>query len=164
MGLRVIRDTQMQPGSEITIETADGSLVTGRIAEPQTDKHPSVVGNAEGSVDTSDAMPDRVDAAGDTTETGPTYGEVRVPAGTMLAVTLETVLASHVSRAEDPVRGQLARAVSVDGAQVIPAGSIVEGTVVAAEAAGKVKGRASLAFRFPIRSRWTAYATTSILT
>jgi hypothetical protein len=62
----------------------------------------------------------------------------------------------------------LAEAVTVDGVEVVPAGSGVRGTVASAESAGKVKGRASLGLlfssltafgeRYPISAKWAAEA------
>ncbi len=71
-----------------------------------------------------------------------------VPAGTSLQITLETPVASDTSKVEDTVRGKVAKDVVVAGMTAIPAGSLVKGTVVAAEQAGRVKGRASIALRF----------------
>jgi hypothetical protein len=71
-----------------------------------------------------------------------------VPAGTPLEITLETPVASDTSKVEDTVRGKVAKAVVISGMTAIPAGSLVKGTVVAAEEAGRVKGRASIALRF----------------
>ena len=78
----------------------------------------------------------------------PEYLEIAVPAGTVLAVELETPLASNTARVEDRVRARTRDAVVVGGREVIPAGSEITGTVVAARPSGKVKGRARLTFRF----------------
>lgn len=77
----------------------------------------------------------------------PEYVEIAVPAGTVLAVELETPLASNTARVEDRVRARTRDAVVVDGREVIPAGSEITGTVSAARPSGKVKGRARLTFR-----------------
>ena len=57
---------------------------------------------------------------------------------------------------------------TVDGVEVLPAGSVVRGNVASVESAGKVKGRASLGLLFssltaynerhPISARWAAQA------
>lgn len=78
----------------------------------------------------------------------PQFKEVTIPAGTSLSVKLLSSLASNTSHAEDPVRGSLARAVVVDGLTALPEGAPISGTVVAANESGRVKGRASVAFRF----------------
>jgi hypothetical protein len=49
---------------------------------------------------------------------------------------------------EDPVKGSLAKAVVVDGKTVLPAGSEIMGTVTDAKESGRVKGKASVTFRF----------------
>jgi hypothetical protein len=71
-----------------------------------------------------------------------------LPAGTELPLTLDTALASDTSVVEDPVRGSLRRDVAVDEVTVLPAGTRLRGAVTAVERSAKVKGRASLAFRF----------------
>jgi hypothetical protein len=74
--------------------------------------------------------------------------EVTIPAGTSLSVRVLSTLASNSSKVEDNVRGALAKAVSVDGATVLPAGAQLNGSVLEANESGRVKGRASIAFRF----------------
>lgn len=78
----------------------------------------------------------------------PEYREITVPAGTRLSIELRSALASDTSQVEDPVRGVLRQAVTVDGADALPAGTVVGGSVTEAQRAAKVKGRARLALRF----------------
>ena len=78
----------------------------------------------------------------------PEYREVTLPAGTVLPVELTTAVASDSSHVEDAVRGKLRRAVTVQGVQAFPAGTVVSGVVTAAERSARVKGRARVAFRF----------------
>jgi hypothetical protein len=73
---------------------------------------------------------------------------VTLPAGTVLPVTLTSSVGSDTSRVEDPVRATVRRAVVSNGVQVVPAGTVVLGRVTRVERSGKVKGRASIAFRF----------------
>jgi hypothetical protein len=61
---------------------------------------------------------------------------------------LDTEVASATSKVEDPVRGHLGRAVTIKGVEALPRGSRVSGVVTDAKASGKVKGLASVAFRF----------------
>jgi hypothetical protein len=78
----------------------------------------------------------------------PTYREVTVPAGTVLPIELRTSVGSETSKVEDQVRGTLRRAITVNGTEVVPSGSEVLGTVTEATRSGRVKGRATVAFRF----------------
>ena len=78
----------------------------------------------------------------------PTMMAMDVAAGTPLEITLETAVSSETSKAEDAVRGKVAKPVVVSGMTVIPAGAPVRGNVVAAEQSGRVKGRASVTLRF----------------
>jgi hypothetical protein len=83
----------------------------------------------------------------ETTVARPAYREVTIPAGTLLPIVLDTAVASDTSSVEDQVRAHLRRAVPVAGAEALPAGTALDGVVVAAERPGKVKGRARVACR-----------------
>ena len=76
------------------------------------------------------------------------YREVTLPAGTVIPVTLDSYVATDTSRVESPVRAHVRRAIVVNGITVVPAGSRLVGHVTHAERGGRVKGDASLAFRF----------------
>jgi hypothetical protein len=103
---------------------------------------------------------DTVNAAEATAESGgvlqraaaavgvPRYREVTVPAGTTLRLDLQTAVASDTSRVEDTVRATVRQAVTVDGVEAIPAGAEAVGHVTSVERSGRVKGRASIAYRF----------------
>lgn len=77
-----------------------------------------------------------------------TFREFTLPQGTTLAVRLDTPIASDSSRAEDMVEATLTDAVVIDDWVVVPAGSVLRGTVAEVAAAGRVKGRASLTLLF----------------
>ena len=55
---------------------------------------------------------------------------------------------------EDPVRATLESPVTVAGVTAIPSDADVTGTVTSVQRSGKVKGRASVAFRFDRLSAW----------
>lgn len=76
------------------------------------------------------------------------FREVTVPAGTALPLALLTPLSSESAAVETPVRARVRQDIVVDGATAIPAGSVLTGTVTDAAPAGRVRGRARLAFRF----------------
>jgi hypothetical protein len=76
------------------------------------------------------------------------FREFTVPDGTVLAARLDSSLGSDTSQVEDRVQATLTEAVLVEGAEVLPAGSVVTGVVTTADPAGKVTGRATLAVRF----------------
>jgi hypothetical protein len=78
----------------------------------------------------------------------PTFRDVTIPAGTSFSVTVLSTLASNTSKVEDPVRASLAKAVIVSGHAAVPAGSEITGTVIDVKESGRVKGKASVAFRF----------------
>ena len=78
----------------------------------------------------------------------PRYREVTIPAGTTLRLELTSAVGSDSSKVEDAVRAELRQPVTVDGRDVLPVGTDVAGRVTAVERAGRVKGRARVAFRF----------------
>lgn len=78
----------------------------------------------------------------------PVFKEVTLPAGTTLRLELKSAVASDTSKVEDPVRAVLRQSVSVDGKPVLPAGTEFAGTVTAVQRSGRVKGLASVAYRF----------------
>jgi hypothetical protein len=131
-----------QPGT-----TADANAPAG--AAPAAGSAAAPGGAPSGSAGSgsvaSTASPSREKAA---EKSAPTMMAMDIAAGTPLEITLDTPVSSESSNAEDTVRGKVAKAVVVSGMTVIPAGALVKGTVVSAERAGRVKGRASVALRF----------------
>ena len=78
----------------------------------------------------------------------PEYRELTIPSGTTLSATLATSLASDTSKVEDAVRATLKSPVSIEGFELLPSGTTIVGHVVSVQQSAKVKGRASIAFRF----------------
>jgi hypothetical protein len=78
----------------------------------------------------------------------PTAREVTIPANTRLTVTLATPVASDASRVEDVVLASLAQPLVIAGTTVLPAGTELRGTILQSTRSGRVKGKASVAFRF----------------
>lgn len=70
-----------------------------------------------------------------------------IPVGTTLTVRLGESISAKTATAGQAFSGTLARAVSVDGKEVIPSGSNVSGEVTEAQSAGKFKGAGVLAVR-----------------
>ena len=138
-------------GAEVQVVTEDGAVVSGTLAARDEKVVQVEVGRRTRElpreriadvqiVDPSKPAPPLPAMA--------RFREVTVPAGTELVVRLDSAVASDSSRVEDVVNATLAEPVVVDGATVIPSGSAVRGEVASAQAAGKVKGRASLGLRF----------------
>jgi len=69
-------------------------------------------------------------------------------AGTVLALVLESTVASNTSQVGDRVMATLAEDVSEDGRVLLPAGTEVVGRVTVAKQSGRVKGRARLVMEF----------------
>ena len=78
----------------------------------------------------------------------PEYREFTLRAGTSLPLVLRSGVASDESQVEDAVRATLRKAIVIDGQQVLPAGTELSGVVTDAARAGRVKGRARVAFQF----------------
>jgi hypothetical protein len=73
---------------------------------------------------------------------------VTLAAGTAIAATLETAVSTDKSHVGDPVSLRVTEAVRSAGVVVVPAGSVVHGTVTHVQAAGRVKGASELTIRF----------------
>ncbi len=82
------------------------------------------------------------------TATRARYTDVTIPSGTSLPLALTSALSSDTSEVQDAVSAELTRPVTVGGREVLPAGTRVTGVVTAVDDSDRVKGRASLAFRF----------------
>lgn len=78
----------------------------------------------------------------------PAFREVTIAADSLVHAKLDTAVASDTSRVEDRVQATISEPVVVDGVEAVPAGSVLQGVVTNATPAGKVKGRAELAFKF----------------
>jgi hypothetical protein len=78
----------------------------------------------------------------------PAYREVTIPAGTRLSFRLRTPVASDANAVEDRVRATLRKSVAIDGVTALPAGAPVDGVITSAKPSARVKGLASVAFRF----------------
>lgn len=70
-----------------------------------------------------------------------------IPAGTTLTIRLGETISAKNATAGQAFHGTLAKAVSVDGKEVIASGSNVSGEVTEAQSAGKFKGAGVLAVR-----------------
>ena len=161
---------EVAEGSNVTVQKKDGVTVAGRlvevksdqvVVETQTGERTAVtradIATMRAEIKASEA-PRAPEPAAATTGAGagrapqaartPEYREVTIPAGTVLAVDLQTAVGSDTSRVEDAVRGTLRRAVTIEGVQALPAGTAVLGHVTAAERSARVKGRARVAMRF----------------
>jgi hypothetical protein len=76
------------------------------------------------------------------------YRDVTIPSGTTLPLALTSSMASDTSVVEDAVTAELTRAINIDGREVLPAGTLLDGNVTQVDDSGRVKGRAMIAFRF----------------
>jgi len=133
---------QAPAGAPTTQDAAPGATAsgTGSGGAPSSAAAPSTQPGAA----TSSTNPSREEAK----PAAPAMMEMEVPAGTPLAIVLDTAVSSATSQVEDTVKGHVANAVDVGGMTTIPKGSQVSGTVVEAQPSGKVKGRALIALRF----------------
>jgi hypothetical protein len=88
----------------------------------------------------------------------PEFRTVTIPAGTSLPLSLTSSMASDTSAVEDAVTAELTRAITIDGRDVVPAGARLLGIVTQVDGAGRVTGRAMIAFRFTsLRTDGTQY-------
>ena len=78
----------------------------------------------------------------------PAFREVTIPAGTSLSVTLLSTVASNKSKVEDPIKGSIAKDVTISGETALPVGTQILGSVTEAAESGRVQGKASVEFVF----------------
>lgn len=67
-----------------------------------------------------------------------------IPAGSVLHVRLTNTLTSKTNKTGDTFAGSLIQPITVDGQEVVPAGSIVEGHVAFVKASRRIKGKAEM--------------------
>ena len=130
-------ETAGAPGAAATAPPAAGATAAAAPAAAQPPAAPPATAPAAPAEPPKPAEPP-----------APKFQEVTVPAGTSIIVKLETRISSDQNKAEDTVRGTLAKPVVVSGTTVIPAGAAISGSVLEANRSGRVKGRANLALSF----------------
>ena len=129
-----------------SVEGARGT--TGVVESPPTAQTHHVTG---GRLSTPPELPVRQTRSANLTNRAaarPAAREVTVPAGTSLPLELTTALDSDTAQVETPVRARLRSPVRVSGYTAMPAGTVFNGSVTDVEDSGRVKGRATLTFRF----------------
>lgn len=139
-------------GSEVAVVREDGGVVQGTL----TERSPETVIVSNGAARRPVARAEIADVrVVDPTSPDPVvlpeiakFTEYTLPAGTELVVRLDTEVHSATSRPEDRVDATVTTPVMVRDMALVPTGSTLRGLVTSVEAAGKVKGRASLALRF----------------
>ncbi len=153
---------EIPAGTEVTVKTADGTLVRGKISKVEPDvvmltgERPNTTTEItrKSISEVTRVTPETRPATADREPAAPRRSSeaivrnITIPDNTVLDVTLNTALASDTSRVEQTVNGTLDSDVEVDGNTVIPAGSALSGHVMSVDDSGKIKGRAQLAFRF----------------
>jgi hypothetical protein len=80
-----------------------------------------------------------------TSASTPPAPPVEIPADTTLTITLDQNIGTKTNSSGDTFDASLAEPVTVDGNTVLPVGTKVRGTVVEAQAAGHLNGKAVLA-------------------
>ena len=142
---------QVPIGSEVQLTRQDGGVVEGKLTA-RDDKNVEIdAGRVTRSVARGDVAHVGVaDESGKAPELPAIarFREFRVPSGTRLSVRLEQGVGSATSAVGDAVSATLDDAVTVDGVDVLPAGSLVRAKVSDVESSGKVKGRARLSLVF----------------
>ena len=79
---------------------------------------------------------------------GPELVDLTIPADSVLGLQIERTLSSETARVEDRVEARVTRDVRVGDKVAIPAGSIVQGSVMEVDRGGKMRARARLGVRF----------------
>jgi hypothetical protein len=68
----------------------------------------------------------------------------KVPAGSTLRIRLTTTLTSKTNKTGDPFTGQVVQPITVDGKEIVPAGSLIDGHVAFIKPPGRIKGKAEM--------------------
>jgi hypothetical protein len=135
-----------QPGSPAVArpgqDPASAASVTPSATTPVTPRVGSAATNSAPAPATPPAPPK------------PQFREITIPSGTRLSLTLSTAVASDTSKVEDPVRARLAKPIVIDGVDALPKDVELAGSVLEAERSGRVKGLATIAFRFQRLTAW----------
>jgi hypothetical protein len=76
------------------------------------------------------------------------FEEVVIPSDAVIGLQIDRTISSETARVEDRVEARVTRDVRVGDTVAIPAGSLVQGSVMEVERGGKVKERARLGIRF----------------
>ena len=97
---------------------------------------------------TDTPLPSERGAGTSTVQALPGYREVTIPTGTTLPLALTSAVASDTSAVEDAVTAELTSPITIDGRDVLPAGTRLAGVVTGVDDSDRVKGRAMIAFRF----------------
>ena len=101
-----------------------------------------------GAAGASNTPPGASAASPSRAQAGPAYREVTIPAGTTLPLALTNSVASDTSAIEDSVTAELTSPITIDGRDVLRAGTRLTGVVTGVDDSDRVKGRAMIAFRF----------------
>ena len=137
-------------GQDVAVTRADGGVVEGKVASLDDKSVHLKAGPTTRSIPKDEIVDVKIVADGQPPTLPPAarFRESTVPEGTTLSLRLGTAVNSGTARVEDRLEATLAEAVSVGGAEVLPAGSTLDGTVAAVAASGKVKGLASITLQF----------------
>ena len=115
----------------------------------QTASRPAPVKPAAEPVERVSNEPvERMEPMAGTGDPGPRREFITIPNGTELKLVLETGLSSETSSVGERVVARVERAMSPDGRVVLPGGTVLRGSVVAADRAGRVKGVSHLRVDF----------------
>jgi hypothetical protein len=141
---------QVPIGAAVEVTRADGGVIRGTLTARDDHDLRMAVGPATRSIPIVEIADVEIieGTAEPALSPAAKFREFTVPRGTVLSARLDSSLASDTSRVEDRVEATLIEAVSVDGVEVLPVGSVITGVVTSADPSGKVKGRANLAMRF----------------
>jgi len=137
-------------GQDVAVVKSDGGVVEGQVASVDDKQVQVTSGPTLRSIPKNQIVDLKVVDQAKPAPLPPAakFREYTVPEGTPLALRLNTPLNSGTARVADRVEATLAEPVSVGGAEVLPSGSTLTGTVTAAEISGKVKGLASITVHF----------------
>jgi len=131
--------------TRLLIVTLGATLAIGACGTTASDTTDTTLGSENGAAAGAPAQPG---VPRTTAPARPAFREVTIPAGTTLPLALTSAVASDTSAVGDAVAAELTRPITIDGRDVLPAGTPLAGVVTEVDGSGRVKGRAMIAFRF----------------
>jgi len=137
-------------GEDVAVTKADGGVVEGKVASVDDKNVHLATGQTTKAIPNDQIVDVKVIEKDRPVVLPPAakFREYTVPEGTPLSLRLTTAVNSGTAKVEDRVEASLTEAVFAGGAEVLPAGSMVDGTVAAVAASAKVKGLARLTLHF----------------
>jgi hypothetical protein len=142
-----------RPSQTTTRRAPEPERRTTRTETPVRQEAPAPAASSGGAWEVRPAVePERVAVSSEPeappAPAAPEFVDVQIPVDSVIGLQIERTISSETARVEDRVEARVTRDVRVGDRVAIPAGSVVQGSVMEVERGGKIKERARLGIRF----------------